>query len=323
MVGGGPGVGGAPGRASVELAAAAALARGDLAQQRPELGRGGAARRVLDQQAGQDRGQGPEALGAAGLAVDDRAQGLELAPAEWRLALDREPQGGAEGPQVGGRADRFGLDLLGRHVGGRPDHQAGRGQPGVALDRGDAEVGQLGGAVLPDHHVLRLEVAVDDPGPVGRLQRVQQPEPEPGGPFRAERPLAADQLLQGRRRDQLHDDEVLPAVVGDVVDGDHAGMAEPGRRPRLPRHPGPEPLALGGVHPAGQVDLLERDLAPEQRVGGPPDHAHAAVPELLLELVAVGDAPPGTVGCHRPERYRLPGRVATTQQGRGAAFGGG
>jgi hypothetical protein len=38
------------------------------------------------------------------------------------------------------------------------------------------------------------------------------------------------------------------------------------------------------------------------------------VTELLLELVAVGDAPPASVGCHRPERYRLPGRVATTSQ---------
>ncbi len=29
---------------------------------------------------------------------------------------------------------------------------------------------------------------MDDPGPVGGLERVQQPEPEPGGPFRGERP---------------------------------------------------------------------------------------------------------------------------------------
>ena len=152
---------------------------------------------------------------------------------------------------------------------------------------------------------------------MGRLQRVQQPETEPGGPFRGQRPLAADQLLQGRRRDQLHDDEVLATVMGDVVDGDHTGVAEPGGRPRLPRHPGPEPLALGGIAPAGQVDLLQRDLPREQRVGSPPDHAHAAVPDLLLELVAVGDPPPGTVGCHRPERYRLPGREATTRRRRG------
>jgi hypothetical protein len=153
---------------------------------------------------------------------------------------------------------------------------------------------------------------VDDPGPVGGLQRVQQAQPEPGRPLRAERPSGADQLLQGRGRDQLHDDEVLAAVMGDVVDGDHPGMAEPGRRPRLPRHPGPQALAVAGVAPAGQVDLLERDRPREQGVGGPPDHAHAAVTELLLELVAVGDAPAGPVGCHRPERYRLPGRVATT-----------
>ena len=215
--------------------------------------------RVLDQQAGQDRGQGAEALGPARLAVDDRAQRLELASAERWLALDREPQGGAQRPQVGGRADRLGLDLLGRHVGGRADHQAGRGQPGVALDRGDAEVSQLGGTVLADHDVLGLEVAVDDPGPVGGLERVQQAEPEPGGPLRGQRPAGADQLLQGRGRDQLHDDEVLTAVMGDVVDGDHPGVAEPGGRPGLPRHPRPQALPLGRPDPTGQVDLLERD----------------------------------------------------------------
>ena len=62
-------------------------------------------------------------------------------------------------------------------------------------------------------------------------------------------------------------------------------------------------------------------MAPEQRVGGAPDHAHAAVAELVGELVAVGDAPAGTVGCHRPERYRLPGRVATTRNRRGQSSG--
>ena len=34
--------------------------------------------------------------------------------------------------------------------------------------------------------------------------------------------------------------------------------------------------------------------------------------ELGLELVAVGDASPGAVRGHRSERYRLPGRGATT-----------
>jgi hypothetical protein len=205
---------------------------------------------------------GPEALGAARLAVDDGAQGLELAPAEGRLALDREPEGGAQRPQVGGRADGLGLDLLGRHVGGRADHQPGGGQPGVALDRGDAEVGQLGGAVLADHDVLGLEVAVDDPGPVGGLQRVQQAQPEPGGPLRAERPAGADQLLQGRGRDQLHDDEVLAAVVGDVVDGDHAGVAEPGGRPRLPRHPRPQASRSAASTPRGRSTSLSATGAP-------------------------------------------------------------
>ena len=60
---------------------------------------------------------------------------------------------------------------------------------------------------------------------------------------------------------------------------------------RASRDTGPQPLPLGLVDPAGQVDLLEGDLAGEQRVGGPPDHAHAAVAELLLGEAATRLAP--------------------------------
>src|SRR4029453_13207903 len=84
-------------------AAAAGGCHGDLVQQGPELRRGGTAGRVLDQQAGQDRGQGAPARGGGRGGGDDGAEGLELAPAEGWLALDREPEGGAQRPQVGGR----------------------------------------------------------------------------------------------------------------------------------------------------------------------------------------------------------------------------
>jgi hypothetical protein len=250
--------------------------------------------------------------GPAGLAADDRGQGLELAAAERRLALDREPQGRPQRPQVGGRADRRALDLLRCHVGGRADHQARGGQPRVPLDGGDAEVGQLGGAVRAHHDVLRLEVAVDDAGPVGGLQGGQQVQAKPGGPLRGQRPVAPDQVVQGGRDHQLHHDVVVVAVLRDVVDGDRPRVAEAGGRPRLPRHPRAHGGPLLGVEPAWQVDLLDRHLAGQQRVGRPPDHAHAAAAELGAELVAVGNAPPGAVRGHRRERYRPPGRQATT-----------
>ena len=55
------------------------------------------------------------------------------------------------------------------------EQQAGGGQPGAVDQAGDAEVGQLGaprGAVVrgADHHVRRLDVTVDDPRVVDRLQ---------------------------------------------------------------------------------------------------------------------------------------------------------
>ena len=54
----------------------------------------------------------------------------------------------------------------GRQVLGGAEHRAGRGDLGDA-GAGDAEVGDPGAALAVDQHVLRLEVAVDDPARVG------------------------------------------------------------------------------------------------------------------------------------------------------------
>ena len=68
--------------------------------------------------------------------------------------------------------DRLALDLLGRHVLGRADHQAGLREVGV-LDRlGDAEVGDLHPAVAAQQDVGGLHVAVHEPGAVGGVERL-------------------------------------------------------------------------------------------------------------------------------------------------------
>src|SRR5690606_10017667 len=77
--------------------------------------------------------------------------------------------------------------LLGRHVDGRADAGAGHRQAREDLAPGDAEVHKLHGlgqqpglAVVADpaphdHHVRRLDVAVDDPGRVDVLERPHDP----------------------------------------------------------------------------------------------------------------------------------------------------
>jgi hypothetical protein len=165
--------------------------------------------------------------------VQDGPQGGRRAgPLERGGALDREPQRRPQRPQVGRRAGPPVAGLLGRDIGQRPE--GGRHRPvadaraegplGVVLERGDAEVGQLGPAVGGDHHVGRLDVVVDDPGPVGRIQGLQQLQPDPGRRRRGQRPRPLDQVAQGRGLDQLHDQEQPAVGLDHVVDDDSPGV---------------------------------------------------------------------------------------------------
>ena len=68
----------------------------------------------------------------------------------------------------------------------------GEGPLGVVLERGDPEVGQLGPAVGGDHDVRRLDVVVDDPGLVGRVQGIHQLQPDPRRRRQPHRPRPGD-----------------------------------------------------------------------------------------------------------------------------------
>ena len=140
-------------------------------------GRRGAGRRVLGHglgaggdQEGRRRGGDPGEGGGVGVHVGhgqgDVGGGLERAPAGEQLVEDHP-----EGVDVGGRGGRVAEDAFGGQVGGGAEQVAG-GEGGLAGRRGDAEVEHLDLAVRGQEHVARLDVAVDDPGPVGRLQGV-------------------------------------------------------------------------------------------------------------------------------------------------------
>jgi hypothetical protein len=74
-------------------------------------------------------------------------------------------------------------------------------------------------------------------------------------------------------------------------------VVEPGRRPRLPQHPGPgrAPLLLG--HCGGEHHFLNRHLAAQHRILGTPDHAHPSPPEESPEHITIGDDAVG-LSCH-------------------------
>ena len=97
------------------------------------------------------------------------------------LADERRPPGeqleehAAGGVQVGARVDRLALRLLGREVLGRADDGLGLGhrRVGVGHRAGDAEVHHLDRAVVGDHDVRGLDVAVDDAVAVAVAERVE------------------------------------------------------------------------------------------------------------------------------------------------------
>ena len=147
--------------------------------------------------------------------------------------------------------------------------------------RREAEVHDAHRAVGGDHHVLRFEVAVDDPGAVrGRQPASRQAED-------AEDLVARPALLiqPGRDRvafDQLHRDEHAPVGGADVVDGHQVRMGQTRDRLRLAHQArGLDVVRLGvGAHD------LDGDLSIQLRVVGSVDLAHSAPPDQLKQAIA-------------------------------------
>ena len=154
------------------------------------------------------------------------------------------------------------------------------------LDLREAEVEDLGLPARGHEDVRGLEVAVDDPLRVGRLEGVRDLGPQVEERAELERPLA-DPLRERLPLQQLHGDEVLALVLVDRVHGADAGVVE-GR--------GGAGLALEArerVRVLGQLrgQELERDVAAELRVLGLVHDAHAPAAELRRDPV-VGDLRP-------------------------------
>jgi hypothetical protein len=164
----------------------------------------------------------------------------------------------------------------------RPHHRAGLGDlrdPGA----GDAEVGHHRFALRVDDHVLRLQVAVDDPLAVrvaGRLQHLADHRDA-----LLDRDPGVDQLLQRRPLDVLHGDVVGALPCAAVEDRDDVRVLQPGGRLGLALEAHHE-LAVLGEAP---VEDLQGDPPVQGGVLGEPDFGHAAAPEFRLHLVTAVD----------------------------------
>jgi hypothetical protein len=260
--------------------------------------------RVEDHGRGRARERGP----TRGHLVEHDAEREEIRPRVQRLSP------GLLGGHVGHRSDcgpRAREVLLGRarrHFGARLD-RAHR-LAGAGLHLREAEV-QDHGLPPPGHEdVRRLDVAVDDPLGVGGVESVGELDAE----------IEQRVVLRGSRRDAvpeglalepLHADEGLALVLADVVDGADVRVVEGGSGPGLALE------SLPGLAVGEQAfrEELEGDAAPEPRVLGLVDDAHASAAELP-EHAVVGDRPADHVASYMLDiPIPLSRRLATPRTG--------
>jgi hypothetical protein len=95
--------------------------------------------------------------------VQTRRGQLRGGPRESSPAGEAFEEHEAEGVDVDRLSDGLSLDLLGREVGRRAEHVAGRRQPRRVDEPGDPEVGETCHAVCPDQDVGRFDVTMHDP----------------------------------------------------------------------------------------------------------------------------------------------------------------
>ncbi len=221
------------------------------------------------------------------LVLDDRLHGRQRGGAPERgAALDGRVQRGAERPQVGGGSGILAAQPLRGEVVDRPDDLSGTGDGRVALDLGDAEVGEQDPAVLGEEHVAGLDVPVQYAGGVRGGQRAQHPQADPGGLARLDAADVLDLVGQRVALDELHHDPRPAVVVEHVVQGDDGGVVDPRRRARLGPGTGEQNglLALGHVQRGRQ--LLDGDGTVQQLVVRAPHPAHATAADDVDEPVA-------------------------------------
>jgi hypothetical protein len=224
-----------------------------------------------------------QAARSLGLLLHHLDQGVERGPRpERRTAGEQLVQHRPQGVDVGrGRQARSAGGLLGGHV-ARRAHNAAHWPTRVGLRQnvlGQAEVGDVRLPVRVEEDVGRLQIAVQQPALVGVVNSSCHDGHQPGGPDRLR--VAADGIGQAAAVDEVHAEVVLAVVLADLVDGDEVRVLEVAGRLGLEA----EPLHLLGGRQLARPDHLQGDGAVQANLPGAPDDAHAALGDLLQQLV--------------------------------------
>jgi hypothetical protein len=249
-------------------------------------------------------------LEGIGLLADDRRHRFRPARAQER-ARSRQHlvQQRAEGELVRAEIERLAERLLGRHVGERADRHARHGHARRRRRRivrtlggqplGQAEVDDLREAVGRDHHVLGLQVAVDDPNGVGLGQPLGDLRRNREHLLRRQR-AACERLAKRLPLDELHRDVEAAFGFSNVVHRDDVRVVE--RRggsgfPLEARHPVGIRRQAAGKH-------LDRHLATKPRIDRPVHLAHAAGRKTADDFVPSDFETCREAHRHRPDNVR-------------------
>ena len=232
----------------------------------------------------QARGDLGAALGDVGQVLADvlhRHGDLVLA-VEGDVAREHLVEHDAERVDVRLAVDVVAERLLGRDVVRGAEHAALGGQAAVVHRAGDAEVGDLGRALLVDEDVLRLDVAVDDAAPVRGAERAGDLDRVGDRLVDRQAPEPADPVLERLALDVLEDDVGAPVLLARVDHADDVRVRELRDGARLAA----EALELVGLGRDVAVHELDRDAALQRGVEGAVDRRHAARAHLGIEPVA-------------------------------------
>ena len=197
-------------------------------------------------------------------------------------------EGRPEPEHVAGLRDPTGLPrgLLGGPVAGRPHVDRGLGQAlGLAESvqvLGEPKVGQERPPAGFEEDVVGLEVAVEEPQVMDRLQRVGDLRSQERDLLGWEGPPARHLVLERLAFDQLQDEIWQPLVLARLMDRDHVPVADLGQHRAFAE----EALPGCRLRLAPLEEELDRDDSTRgPLVVGPQHSAHAALPDQALDPV--------------------------------------
>ena len=189
--------------------------------------------------------------------------------------VERRPKAVDVAPEI----DALAAELLGRDVVGRaPDF----GRLGVG-GGGNAEVEELGDAMVVEDDVLGLDVAMHEAGVGRHLEAAGDVHARFHDLGLVERLGGEDKAVKMLARHVFHDDVGLAVAFAERVDLRDVRVVELGDGARLLA----EGVENGGVGPKVLDHHLQGDDTVELLVMGLVDGAHATRAQTLLELVVV------------------------------------